>query len=108
VHILDGAGAFTPPRSAATHWVEHLRSEHLSVGTYSVVAAGTDDQVPHTEDEVYVITVGRARLVTPSGASDLEAGHAVFVPAGEQHRFTDISEDFAALVIFAPPEVEPG
>jgi mannose-6-phosphate isomerase-like protein (cupin superfamily) len=84
-----------------------MRSGHLSVGTYSVAAGGTDDQVPHTEDEVYVITAGRARLATPSDSIALETGHAVFVPAGEPHTFVDISEDFAAFVVFAPPEVDP-
>jgi mannose-6-phosphate isomerase-like protein (cupin superfamily) len=101
---LEGGGHFTRPGSGATHWVEHLRSDNLSVGTYSVVAAGTDDQAPHAEDEVYVITAGRARLTTPDGETEVETGHAVFVPAGEVHAFVDISEDFAALVIFAPPE----
>ena len=104
---LEGAGVFTAPRDGTTHWVEHMRSGHLSVGTYSVAAGGTDDQVPHTEDEVYVITAGRARLTTPSDSIALETGHAVFVPAGEPHTFVDISDDFAALVVFAPPEVDP-
>jgi mannose-6-phosphate isomerase-like protein (cupin superfamily) len=104
VRRLEDAGIFTRPRSGATHWVEHFRSDHLSVGTYSVVAAGTDDQVPHTEDEVYVITAGRARLTTPEGETEVDTGHVVFVPAGEAHTFVDISENFAAVVIFAPPE----
>jgi mannose-6-phosphate isomerase-like protein (cupin superfamily) len=108
---IEGAGLYTPPDtppgSSATHWVEHLRSGHLSVGTYSVAAGGIDDQVPHSEDEVYVITAGRARLSTPSGAIPVEVGDAVFVPAREPHSFVDISEDLAALVLFAPPETEP-
>jgi quercetin dioxygenase-like cupin family protein len=28
----------------------------------------------------------------------------IYVPAGEVHRFTDIAEDFTALVLFAPAE----
>jgi mannose-6-phosphate isomerase-like protein (cupin superfamily) len=84
-----------------------MRSDHLSVGTYSIAAGGSDDQVPHTEDEVYVITAGRARLVTPLGAVPVEPGHALFVAAGEPHTFLDVSEDFAAVVLFAPPETEP-
>jgi hypothetical protein len=27
----------------------------------------------------------------------------VFVPAGEAHRFTEIAEDLALIVVFAPP-----
>jgi quercetin dioxygenase-like cupin family protein len=29
-------------------------------------------------------------------------GSVVFVPAGETHKFTDITEDLALVVIFAP------
>jgi mannose-6-phosphate isomerase-like protein (cupin superfamily) len=101
---LDDAGVFTAARHSTTHWVEHLRSDHLSVGTYCVATGGTDEQVPHTEDEVYVVTSGRARLTTPSDSFALETGHVVFVPAGEPHTFVDVSEDFATVVVFAPPE----
>ena len=104
---IVGAGGFTASPPGTTHWVEHLRSANLSVGTYSVGAGGTDDQVPHSEDEVYVVTAGRAGLWTPSGAIELESGDAVFVPARQPHRFVDVSEDFAVLVVFAPPESGP-
>jgi quercetin dioxygenase-like cupin family protein len=29
-------------------------------------------------------------------------GSVIFVPSGEEHRFTDITEDLALLVVFAP------
>ena len=102
------AGRFTPPEPRKAHWVEHLRSACLSVGTYSMAPGGPDDQSPHTEDEVYFITMGRGRLVTSSGQIWVAPGHTVYVPAGEPHTFVDITEDFAAIVVFAPPEVEPG
>jgi len=57
---------------------------------------------PHTEDEVYVVQAGRATLVTASGTVLVEPGSVVFVPAGETHKFTDITEDLALVVIFAP------
>ena len=99
MRALDGAGRFT-----ATRWVEHLRVADLSVGTYSIPTGGTDDQSPHTEDEIYVITAGRARLVTPGGEAPATPGDVFYVPAEEEHRFVDVSGDFAALVIFAPAE----
>ena len=104
---IEGAGRFTAPGVDATHWVEHLRSPHLSVGTYSIVAGGVDDQVPHTEDEVYVVTAGSARLATTSGSIPVAPGDAVFVPAGERHSFVEVTDDFAVFVLFAPPEQEP-
>jgi quercetin dioxygenase-like cupin family protein len=104
---IEGAGQFQYAEKGTPHWVEHVRTDHLSMGTYSIPAGGTDDQVPHTEDEVYVVTSGTARLVTSSGTIAVEPGSAVFVPAGERHTFVDVTGDFAAMVVFAPPEQPP-
>ncbi|GIJ47756.1 hypothetical protein Val02_46420 [Virgisporangium aliadipatigenens] len=106
MQIVSGAGAFTPSNDPAktANYVEHLSVPDLSVGTYSIAAGGADGQGPHTEDEIYVVTAGRARLVTESGEADAVPGAVLFVPAGEVHRFVEISEDFAALVIFGPAE----
>ena len=46
---------------------------------------------------------GRATLVTDSGTAEVGPGTVVFVPAMETHRFTEVLEDLAMLVIFAPP-----
>ncbi|MFY1687802.1 cupin domain-containing protein [Plantactinospora sp. WMMB782] len=103
MQIIHGAGAWTPPPAgAADDWVENLRVPDLSVGTYCIPAGGTDGQSPHTEDEIYVVTAGRARIVTPEGASEVAPGAVIFVPAGEEHRFEDITEDLALLVVFGP------
>ena len=103
MQVIAEAGAYTPPDGdAPNHWVVHLNSDELSLGTYSIPAGGTDDQEPHTEDEVYVVQAGRATLVTASGTVLVEPGSVVFVPAGETHEFTDITEDLALVVIFAP------
>jgi mannose-6-phosphate isomerase-like protein (cupin superfamily) len=56
-----------------------------------------------TEDEIYVVRSGRATLVTASGTAEVGPGSVVFVPAMEAHQFTEIVEDLALLVIFAPP-----
>ncbi len=102
MQIIEGAGAWMPPAGAANDWAEHLRVPDLSVGTYCIPAGGIDDQSPHTEDEIYVVTTGRARIVTPDGAAEVGPGSVVFVPAGEEHRFDDVTEDLALLVVFGP------
>jgi mannose-6-phosphate isomerase-like protein (cupin superfamily) len=94
--------AFTPDFTA-NDYVEQLRSAELSFGTYLLPAGGVDNQSPHTEDEIYVVTAGRARIVTPDGSADVGPGSVIFVPAHEEHRFVDITEDLALLVFFAPP-----
>lgn len=102
MQIIDGAGRWTSPDGAAGDWVEHLRVPDLSVGTYCIAAGGLDAQRPHTEDEVYVVTAGRARIVTPDGAAEVGPGSVIFVPAGEEHRFDEVTEDLALLVVFGP------
>jgi mannose-6-phosphate isomerase-like protein (cupin superfamily) len=103
--IIAGAGEFTSPTAGETvTWVEHLRVADLSVGTYSIPAGGTDGQSPHTEDEVYVVMAGRATLEAGGDTADVGPGTVIYVPAGEVHRFTDITADLAALVFFGPAE----
>jgi mannose-6-phosphate isomerase-like protein (cupin superfamily) len=103
VKIIDGAGAFTGA-SGAAHWVEQLRVPDLSVGTYSIPAGSIDDQTPHTEDEIYVVMAGRATFEAGGDRVTVGPGSVLYVPAGEVHRFTDVSEDLATVVIFAPAE----
>jgi hypothetical protein len=79
--VISDAGQFTAPTGPEpNHWVEQLRVPDLSVGTYSIPAGGVGDSAP----------------VGP--------GSVVFVAAGEEHRFTDVTGDFAAFVVFAPAE----
>jgi mannose-6-phosphate isomerase-like protein (cupin superfamily) len=104
MQVISEAGIYTPPNGAEPNdWIVHLSNDDLSVGTYSIPAGGVDDQSPHTEDEIYVVRSGRATLVTDSGTAGVGPGSVVFVPAGERHRFTEITEDLAMIVVFAPP-----
>ena len=101
---IENAGTYRPPDGDAPNdWIVHLTSADLSLGTYSIPAGGVDDQSPHTEDEVYVVQAGRATLVTPSGTAEVAPGSVVFIPAGEPHTFTEITDDLALVVVFAPP-----
>lgn len=102
--VIDHAGLFTDPGDEGVSWIEHLRVDDLSVGTYSIPAGGTDEQEPHTEDEIYVVQQGRATLETANGSGEVGPGSVVYVPANEVHHFVDITEDFAVLVLFAPAE----
>jgi len=63
MRIVDAA--FEP-----SAYIEQLRSGDLSFGTYLIPAGGTDDQSPHAEDEIYVVTRGRAKIVTPGETVD--------------------------------------
>ena len=49
-------------------------------------------------------TAGRAVLPAGSGSAPGGRGSVVYVAAGEEHRFTGVTEDLAAIVVFAPAE----
>jgi len=105
VKVLAGAGEFSSPAAGETvSWVEHLRVADLSVGTYSIPADGSDDQLPHTEDEIYLVTAGTGVLEAGGARVSVRPGSVIYVPAGEDHHFTDIAADFAAIVCFGPAE----
>jgi len=109
MRIIEGAGAWQAPLPGNdASYAEHLRTADLSLGTYRIVAGGVDEQSPHTEDEAYVVTTGRARIVTPTGEAPVGPGSVVFVPAGEEHRFVDVTEDLTLLVVFGPAEYSRG
>jgi len=83
---------------------EFIRTHDLSVGLYELPAGAVDQQVPHTEDEVYHVVSGRA-IITVGGASHpVGPGSVVFVAADVPHQFHEITEDLAVLVFFGPAE----
>src|SRR5258708_14134091 len=106
MRIIDGAGKFTRA-DGATHWVEQLRVPDLSVGTYSIPAGSVDDQAPHTEDEIYVVTTGRATFEAGGDPGAVGPGSVIYVPAGEGHRFPDVGQGLATAGLFAPAQGSP-
>ena len=74
-------------------------SPGLEIGVYVLVAPEPDRQQPHEDDEVYVVLEGSGALEIEGTPVDLREGHAIFVPAGAEHRFVGY-EHLAVLVIF--------
>lgn len=83
---------------------EFLRVPEMSAGLYVLPAGATDRQKPHREDEIYYVIRGRARFKAGSEDREISAGSVIFVAAQVGHRFYDITEELAVLVIFAPAE----
>jgi mannose-6-phosphate isomerase-like protein (cupin superfamily) len=85
-------------------YTEVLRSGALSAGVYRLAAGATDDQSPHGEDEVYVVTAGAADIEVDGQRTAVRPGSVAYVPSRVPHRFVDITDDFEVAVVFAPPE----
>jgi mannose-6-phosphate isomerase-like protein (cupin superfamily) len=77
-------------------------SRSLSLTIARWPAGSVDDQQPHTEDEVYYVVAGRARLVVGADSTPVGPGSMAFVAAGVEHRFTEIAEDLDVLVFWSP------
>jgi quercetin dioxygenase-like cupin family protein len=85
-------------------YLEFLRIPAMSVGLYALAAGSEDPQKPHLEDEMYYVIRGRARFQAGTDDKEISAGSVLFVAAKVDHRFYDITEDLAVLVVFAPAE----
>ena len=83
---------------------EFLRVPAMSAGLYVLQAGATDRQKPHREDEIYYVIRGQARFKAGSEDREVSAGDVIFVSAEVGHRFYDITEELAELVVFAPAE----
>jgi mannose-6-phosphate isomerase-like protein (cupin superfamily) len=84
-------------------YADFLRSERLSMGLAIWPAGAVDGQQPHPEDEVYHVVSGRARITVAGETADLAAGSIVFVGAGVEHHFHDITDELVVLVFWSPP-----
>ncbi len=108
VHPEVGRWRTTVEQAAALPIPEAQRSvEVMSHGTMVVkyyAPRGTDEQTPHTRDELYVVARGSGTFVNAGRRCPFSSGDVLFVPAGVEHRFEDFTDDFGTWVIFYGPE----
>jgi quercetin dioxygenase-like cupin family protein len=89
---------------AGKSYLEFLRVPAMSAGVYTLPAGGSDPQKPHKEDEMYYVVRGHARVLAGTEDRAINEGSVIFVAAGVEHRFYDITEELVVLVFFAPAE----
>jgi mannose-6-phosphate isomerase-like protein (cupin superfamily) len=87
-----------------TLYDEFLRVDAVSAGLYVLPVAEPDPQTPHAQDEVYVVLAGSASFTATGETITVAPGSTIFVPAGEVHRFHDVTERLEVVVLFAPAE----
>lgn len=59
-----------------------------------------DDQQPHGQDELYIVTAGSGSFRCGGEKVEFVAGDVLFAAAGVEHRFEDFSDDFESWVVF--------
>lgn len=85
-------------------YLEFLKVPDLSMGLYILPAGGTDPQSPHTEDEVYYVVSGKAKIKVTDEDRDVQAGSVVYIAKNVEHKFHSIEEELTIIVFFAPAE----
>ena len=59
----------------------------MSMGVYQLLVGDMDIQSPHTEDEVYYVVEGKAKIKVADEDRDVRAGSVIYVPKNVAHRF---------------------
>jgi mannose-6-phosphate isomerase-like protein (cupin superfamily) len=77
---------------------------HGSMSVEAFAPNEIDRQSPHEQDELYFIQRGSGVLTIEGVAHACAAGDVLFVGAGQVHRFTELTKDFATWVVFWGPK----
>jgi len=96
--LTEVLAALPTPDSGGRRYVEPFTRGRVRLGLYA--PDPVDLQQPHTQDEFYIVVRGSAVLVQETARAPCAAGDALFVAAGQVHRFEELSPDFAAWVVF--------
>jgi quercetin dioxygenase-like cupin family protein len=91
-------------KNSSKLYLEFLRLPSMSAGVYTLQPGSQDPQKPHQQDELYFVVRGRGRFSVDQEDREVEPGSVIFVAAGVEHRFHDITEELVVLVVFAPAE----
>src|SRR5258708_4357048 len=78
--------------------------EHGTLLVEVYAPRGSDPQLPHTRDEVYVVICGTGEFVCEHRRQSFGPGDFLFAAAGLAHRFENFSDDLVVWVLFYGPE----
>jgi mannose-6-phosphate isomerase-like protein (cupin superfamily) len=84
--------------------LSNLRGLHYEFGLVLVFCPlRPSHQTPHAQDEIYFIIRGRGVLIHDSKRDRFQSGDLLFVAAGIEHQFEDITQDLARWRVFYGP-----
>ena len=104
MQVYELTQLITQRANSIKSYLEFLKVPDLSMGLYILPAGGVDPQSPHTEDEVYYVVSGKAKIKVAEENRDVQAGSVVYVAKNVEHKFHSIEVELAVLVFFAPAE----
>lgn len=100
--VYDLMDLLRTQEEAGKAYAEFIQRPDMSVGLYRLTPGEPDVQSPHREDEIYYVLSGEGMIMMDGEKTPVKPGSVVFVPAGQEHRFTDFPLGLTLLVVFAP------
>jgi hypothetical protein len=98
---VEAARAALPREPHLEPYWAAFRHGSMRLGFYA--PRGKDLQEPHLQDELYLVVSGSATFTKGERGTPCTAGDVLFVEAGVDHRFSEMSADFATWVVFWGP-----
>jgi mannose-6-phosphate isomerase-like protein (cupin superfamily) len=93
------------PGPGGEHAVSQLRrgtlNALLALGRFAPQPPGPSGT--HDQDEIYIVVQGRGVLFHDGRRDAFESGDLLFVAAGTEHRFEDVTDDLVVWVAFYGP-----
>ncbi len=89
---------------AGRDYFEFLDEESMHAGLYVVEAGEEDQQSPHALDEIYYVVRGQADFFADGDTTQTGQGDVIYVRSGIEHRFQNITETLATIVVFVASE----
>lgn len=84
--------------NAPAEFVQLTQRGSLEIELY--IPDKVDRQQPHDKDELYVIISGTGTFIREDESYEFQAHDVLFIPAFQEHRFVNFSDDFQVWVIF--------
>jgi mannose-6-phosphate isomerase-like protein (cupin superfamily) len=103
-HVSLSDGLARLPGAAGERYATVIEHGTLTVEIYA--PRGTDPQMPHTRDEVYVVMSGSGWFLNGPNRHPFTPGDVLFVPANGPHRFEDFTDDLTVWAVFCSPQKE--
>ncbi len=82
----------------------HYPLHHGTMRAGIYVPKQHDPQLPHRQDELYIVVSGTGTFVKNDQARPFKAHDVIFVEAGANHHFVNFSDDFMTWVVFWGPD----
>lgn len=97
IHFSEARASIPAGERSARVW------QHGALDVAFALPTPPKEQAPHIQDELYLIVCGRGTLIHDGKRDSFEPGDILFVAAGVEHQFEDVTDDLALWRVFYGP-----